>query len=589
MKQEKQIKKLNQLKQIKLVIDNREVIGKQGQTILNIAQENDIEIPTFCFHPRLDIVGACRICVVEVEGFRNLQASCSTPAKDGMKIWTNSELVLHARRTVLELLLSNHELNCPTCEKNLQCKLQQYSSDLMVREMPFEGEKATYPRDDSSVSIARNPNKCIKCARCVRVCNDIQTVYAIENHDRGFYMNVAPPFHHKLADSSCINCGQCVVNCPVAALTEKSDIKDVVNQIRAKLAGRSNKHLVVQVAPSIRATIGECFGMPAGTPVTGKLVTALKRLGFDKVFDSDLAADMTIVEEATEFVKRFTSGKDLPLITTCCPAWIKFGEQFYFDQLKHMSTCKSPQAMMGSLIRSYYSKTQNIKSDDIYLVDIMPCTAKKFEIKRPEFAGDVDEILTTVELAKVIKMFGIDFKDLPDSDFDNPLGESTGAGSIFGRTGGVMEAALRTAADFISGEDIKEIEYKQVRGMNTIKEATLEIKGKKVNIAVIHTLGKAREVMESIKAGNCKYDFIEIMACYGGCVGGGGQPPVSLSELELQKRAEALNSDDRSKAIRKSHQNKTLIKLYDQEYGKFGSEKAHKYLHTHYVKREYIG
>lgn len=575
--------------EINITINNMQIKARKSHTILQAARLNGIYIPTFCYHPRLKVVGACRICVVEVEGSKNLVASCATPVKEGMKIWTNSERVIEARRVLLELLLANHDLNCPTCRKNLTCKLQTYSKDLMIEDIAYTGEKKHYDKDSSSVSIVRDPDKCIICERCIRVCNDIQTVHAIENFNRGFKIGVSPPWQKNLSESSCVNCGQCVVNCPTAALTERSDIEDVVKQLRLKMSGKSTKHVVVQVAPSIRATLGECFGMHAGTPVTGKMVTALKRLGFDKVFDTNLCADMTIVEEATEFIHRFKSGKGLPLITTCCPAWIKFGEQFYFEQLSHMSTCKSPQAMMASLIKNYYAKKNNLKPEDIYLVDIMPCTAKKFEIKRDEFKGEVDEILTTVELAKLINMFNIDFKDLPDSEFDNPLGESTGAATIFGRTGGVMEAALRTAADMLTGQDIKEIEYLQVRGMPTIKEAELELAGTKIKIAVVHTLGKAREIMEQIKNGECKYHFIEIMACYGGCVGGGGQPHISSSEKELAKRAEALNLDDKSKPFRKSHQNPSIIKIYAEEYGEFGGEKAHEFLHTHYVKRDYLG
>ncbi len=566
-----------------------EIKAQKGDTILKAAKENGFYIPTFCYHPRLKVVGACRICVVEVEGSKNLQTSCSTPVREGMKIKTNSERVIEARRVILELLLANHDLNCPTCRKNLNCKLQSYSKDLMIEEIPYEGEKKHYPKDSSSVSIERDPDKCILCERCVRVCNDVQTVYAIENFNRGFNIGVSTPFEHNLEKTSCVNCGQCVVNCPTAALREKSDIKKVVNELRTKESGKSKKHIVVQVAPSIRATLGECFGIEPGKFITGKMVTALKRLGFDKVFDTDLCADMTIVEEATEFIKRFTKNENLPLITTCCPAWIKFGEEFYFEQLNHMSTCKSPQAMMGSLIKNYYAKKNNINREDIYLVDIMPCTAKKFEVKRPEFNDDVDEVLTTIELGQLIKKFNIDFVNLPESEFDSPLGESTGAATIFGRTGGVMEAALRTAADLITGQDIQEIEYTQVRGLNTIKEAELDIAGKKVKIAVVHTLSKAREIMEQIKNGTSPYHFIEIMACYGGCIGGGGQPPISSDEKILIKRANALNDSDKSSKIRKSHHNKTLLKLYEEEYGEFGSHKAHEFLHTKYVKRNFIG
>ncbi|MFT4297860.1 MAG: [FeFe] hydrogenase, group A, partial [Candidatus Woesearchaeota archaeon] len=464
-----------------------------------------------------------------------------------------------------------------------------YSHDLMIENIRYEGEKKHYEKDFSSVSIVRDPDKCILCERCVRVCNDIQTVYAIENFNRGFNISVSPPFNHTLKESSCVNCGQCVVNCPTAALIEKSDISKIVKEIREKRSGKSNKHLVVQIAPSIRATLGECFGMAPGKFVTGQMVTALKKIGFDKVFDTDLCADMTIVEEATEFIKRFTSGKNLPLITTCCPAWIKFGEQYFYEQLNHMSTCRSPQAMMGSLVKNYYAKKSGINPEDIVLVDIMPCTAKKYEVKRPEFNDEVDHVLTTVELARLLKEFSIDFVNLPETEFDSPLGESTGAAVIFGRSGGVMEAALRTAADLLTSQDLKEIEYKQVRGLSTLKEAELELAGKKIKIAVIQTLGEARKVMALIKQNKCPYHFIEIMACYGGCVGGGGQPSLHDEKVLLQ-RASALNDNDKEMPLRKSHQNSTLIKLYKEEFGdEFGGEKAHKLLHTKYEKKDFIG
>jgi NADP-reducing hydrogenase subunit HndD len=576
------------MEKVNIIINGEKLQVDKNQTIMDAAKNNGINIPAFCYHPRLKTVGACRICVVEVKGARNLVASCSTPVKEGMDIQTHSERVIEARRVVLELLLANHDLNCPTCRKNLNCKLQSYSNDLMIEKIRYEGDKKHYDKDLTSCSIVRDPDKCILCERCVRVCNDIQTVYAIENFNRGFNISVSPPFNHTLKESSCVNCGQCVVNCPTAALIEKSDISSVVKELRDKKAGISNKHIVVQVAPSIRATLGECFGISPGTFVTGKMVTALKKIGFDKVFDTDLCADMTIVEEATEFIKRFKSGTNLPLITTCCPAWIKFAEQYFYEQLNHMSTCKSPQAMMGNLVKEYYSKKNGIKPEEIVLVDIMPCTAKKYEVKRPEFNNQVDHVLTTVELARLFKEFSIDFENLSDTEFDSPLGESTGAAVIFGRSGGVMEAALRTAVDFVTGKDIDEIEYKKVRGLSTLKEADLEVDGKTIKIAVVQTLGEARKIMEQIKENKCPYHFIEIMACYGGCVGGGGQPNLSDDKI-LLKRAEALNDNDVIMKFRKSHKNPTLLKLYEEEFGEFGGEKAHKHLHTKYTKKDYIG
>ncbi|MBT3406345.1 4Fe-4S binding protein [Candidatus Woesearchaeota archaeon] len=570
---------------VKLVINGMEILAYQDETIFQAAERNCINIPHFCYHPRLKVVGACRMCVVEVEGRRNLEASCSTPVKEGQVVYTHSERVIEARRTILELLLANHDLNCPTCKKNLNCKLQEYSTDLMIDEISYVGEMRHNPKDHSSVSIQRDPDKCILCGRCVRVCGDVQTVHAIGQVNRGFYMNVEPPFKHELSESSCINCGQCVVNCPVGALTEHSSIHEFIKELVDK--SKTKKHFVVQVAPSIRATLGELFGMPAGTPVTGKLVTALREVGFDMVFDTDLAADITIVEEATEFVKRLKNNDNLPMITTCCPAWIKFGEQFFIDELEHMSSCRSPQAILASLVRTYYAEKKGVDADDIVLVDIMPCTAKKYEIQRPEFAGDVDYVLTTVELAKLIKQFNIDFEDLPDSEFDNPLGISSGAGAIFGRSGGVMEAALRTAADFLTGKDLKKVEYEKVRGLETLKEAEINIAGHKIKVAAVQTLGEARKIMDDIRAGKSPYHFIEIMACYGGCIGGGGQPPLKDDDV-LVERAGALNKQDVKMKYRKSHKNPAVLEIYKEYVGEFGGEKAHKLLHTKYSKKDYI-
>ena len=575
-------------KTVNLIINGMKIKAKEGQNLLEVAKENGINIPHFCYHPRLKVLGACRMCVVEIEGRRNLQASCSTPVQEGMIVRTHTQRVIEARRVILELLLANHDLNCPTCRKNLDCKLQSSSKEQMIEKIRFDGEKKHYEKDTSSVSIVRDPDKCILCGRCVRICNDIQTVHAIGNFNRGFYMGIAPPFGHNLEESACVNCGQCVVNCPTGALTEKSNIGDVIKVLREKEEGNSKKHLVVQTAPSIRATLGECFGMEPGTPVTGKMVTALRQIGFDRVFDTDLCADMTIVEEATEFIKRFKNNENLPMITTCCPAWIKFGEQYFYDELKHMSTCRSPQAMMGSLVKTYYAEKQGIDPKDIILVDIMPCTAKKFEIQRPEFKGEVDYVLTTVELGNLLKEFNIDFVNLKESDFDDPLGQSTGAGAIFGRTGGVMEAALRTAADFLTGRDLRKIEYQKVRGMETLKEAELELDGHKIKIAVVQTLGEARKIMEQIRNGSSPYHFIEIMACYGGCIGGGGQPPL-VSEDVLVKRASALNKTDKKMKYRKSHKNPSVLKIYKEYIGEFGGERAHQLLHTSYTKRDFIG
>jgi len=567
---------------MKIKINEKEIEARKGEFIIDVASMNGIDIPHFCYNERLERIGACRLCVVEVKGMDKLQASCSTLVKEGMEINTHSPRVLEARRMNMQLLLANHSLNCTTCKENLMCKLQRYASELMIEDTPFGSTQREEEIDDSSVSIRRDNNKCILCEQCVRVCNKIQTVYAIGMTKRGAATRVTSAFNHTMKESSCINCGQCVVACPSGALTEKSSIPEVINALN------SDKYLIAQTAPSIRATLGELFGMPAGVAVTGKMVSALRQIGFDKVFDTDLAADITIVEEAHEFVERVKNKGVLPMITTCCPAWIKFGEQFYYGEtVKHMSTCRSPQAILASLVKTYYAKKIKKNPKDIILVDIMPCTAKKYEILRPEFKGEADFVLTTVELAKLLKQLNVDFLDLEESDFDEPLGVSTGAGDIFGHTGGVMEAALRTAADWISGKELKEIDYTKIRGMDEVKEAELDIAGKKIKICVVHTMGAARMLLEQIKKGKSPYQFIEIMACYGGCIGGGGQPPPH-NKKTLAKRVKALIHVDEEKKIRKSHKNPAVIKLYKEYLGKPGSERAHKLLHTKYTKKTYV-
>jgi iron-only hydrogenase group A len=570
---------------VKIILNGKEVQCDSSRYLIDIAKEENIEIPRLCLHDRLERTANCRLCIVEIElnGKKRIMTSCSTKPTEGMIVNTHTPKVLEHRRINLELLLANHDLNCPTCPKNLKCDLQKYSSDMIITETRFNGARRITPVDNSSCSIRRDDNKCILCGRCIKMCNDIQTVNAIQQNFRGFNTIVTPPLGHTMKESACVNCGQCVIACPTGALTEKSDIQHVIDALNTP-----GKILIAQTAPSIRATLGECFGMTPGHNVTGKMVTALRMIGFHKVFDTNLGADITIVEEATEFIKRLQSGKidDLPMITTCCPAWIKFGEQFYFDELNHMSTCRSPQAIMASLIKTYYANMIQKDSKDIVLVDIMPCTAKKFEISRPEFKDEADYVLTTVELAKLIKEMNIDFLNIENSDFDDPLGESTGAATIFGHTGGVMEAALRTVADFLGHKDFKNVEYESIRGMETLKEATVEIAGHTVNIAVAHTLGEARKIMDDIKAGKSKYHFIEIMACYGGCIGGGGQPSPCDSET-LKKRVGALIKEDEHKEFRKSHKNPAVIKLYKEYLGEFGSERAHRLLHTSYYPQEY--
>ena len=567
---------------IKIELNGQEIHCDSEEYLIDIAKREHIYIPHLCLHNRLEHTANCRLCIVEVEinGKKRIATSCSTKPIEGMKVYTHTPKLFEYRRINLELLLANHDLNCPTCPANLNCKLQRYSGELLVKESRFNGSRKMLPVDESSPSIRRDNNRCILCGKCVKMCGDVQTVHAIQQHERGFNTAVEHAFKHTMAESSCVNCGQCVIVCPTGALTERSDIQHVIEALNTE-----GKILIAQTAPSIRATLGECFGMPPGRNVTGKMVTALRKIGFHKVFDTDLAADITIIEEATEFIKRLKSKKNLPMITTCCPAWIKFGEEFFYDELNHMSTCRSPQAIMASLIKTYYAKKIGIEPKDIVLVDIMPCTAKKFEILRPEFIGEADYVLTTVELAKLINQMNINFNTLEDEDFDNPLGESTGAGAIFGHTGGVMEAALRTVADFLGHKDFRNVEYTKIRGMETCKEATVEIAEHKVNICVVHTLGEARKIMEQIRKGESNYQFIEIMACYGGCIGGGGQPKPT--DEALKKRVEALIQEDEGKEHRKSHKNPTVLKIYEEYLGEFGSEKAHELLHTKYYPREY--
>lgn len=581
--EEKHVGVPDRVPDIKIILNGKEVKCNPDEYLIDIAGRENIDIPHLCLHDRLERTANCRLCIVEVEvnGKKRIMTSCSTKPTDGMIVNTHTTKVLEHRRINLELLLANHDLNCPVCPKNLNCDLQRYSSELIITETRFNGSRKQVPVDESSCSIRRDNNRCILCGRCVKMCNDIQTVNAIQQNFRGFNTMVTPPLGHSMKESACVNCGQCVIACPTGALTEKSDIQHVIDALNTP-----GKLLIAQTAPSIRATLGECFGMHPGHNVTGKMVTALKMIGFHKVFDTDLGADITIVEEATEFIKRMKSGKNLPMITTCCPAWIKFGEQFYMSELDHMSTCRSPQAILASLIKTYYAKSIQKDPKDIILVDIMPCTAKKFEIGRPEFHGEADYVLTTVELAKLIKEMNIDFVNIENSDFDHPLGESTGAGAIFGHTGGVMEAALRTVADWLGHKDFRNIEYEHIRGMETLKEAVVHIADMEVNIAVVHTLGEARKLLEDIKHGKSKYHFIEIMACYGGCIGGGGQPGPCDAET-LKKRVGALIREDEHKELRKSHKNPAVLKLYKEYLGEFGSEQAHKLLHTSYYPQEY--
>ena len=572
---------------VNITIDGVKVEVEDNLTVLEAARIAGIEIPTLCFLKDINKIGACRICLVEVEGARGLQASCSYPVSEGLVVRTNTKNVLEARKSTLELILSNHRKDCLSCSRNTDCELQALAEKMQVGDVIYEGTNKD-EIDDLSTSIVRDNSKCILCRRCVAVCKNVQTVGAIEVAYRGMKSKVTPAFDKPLSESNCVNCGQCIAVCPTGALTIKYNMDIVWEALQ-----NPDLHVVVQTAPAVRAALGEEFGMPIGMPVTGKLAAALRRLGFDRVVDTNTAADFTIMEEGTEFIERLTKNENLPLITSCSPGWVKFLEHNFPDLIPHLSTAKSPMSMYGALIKSYYAKEQNLDPNKIFVVSVMPCTAKKFECERPELGEDghkdVDAVITTVELAKMIKKAGIMFEKLPDELFDEPIGEATGAGAIFGTTGGVMEAAIRTVAEILEGKELPKIEYEEVRGNETIREAELEIAGKKVKIAVVSGLGNARKLMERVRKGEADYQFIEVMACPGGCVMGGGQPRKLLKEragIDVRGlRKGSLYSEDRRLPLRKSHQNPYVKKVYDEFLEKPGSELAHHLLHTHYQAR----
>ncbi len=573
---------------VTLTIDGKEVKAPKGSTVLEAAKSAGINIPTLCFLKDINEIGACRMCIVDV-GARSFQAACMYPVSEGLKVTTNSPKIRETRRVTLELILSAHEKKCLTCVRSRSCELQKLASDFNLKEVRFEGELQSFPIDDLSHSVVRDPNKCVLCRRCVSVCKNVQTVSAIETTDRGFQTIVASPFHMPLKDTPCVNCGQCIVVCPVGALREKSSVEQVWDALNSK-----DLHVVVQTAPAVRAGLGEEFDYPIGTRVTGKMVAALKKLGFKKVFDTDTAADLTIMEEGTELVDRIKNNGKLPLITSCSPGWIKFCEHFYPDMLDNLSSCKSPQNMFGAVLKSYYAEKMGIDPAKLFVVSVMPCTAKKYEAERPELAStgypDIDEVLTTRELAEMIKEAGIDFRNLPDEQFDDPMGEATGAGVIFGATGGVMEAALRSVPFLLTGKDDDNVDIKVVRGVDAVKEAEVEVAGVKIKAAVVHGLGNARKVLDKIRAGEADYQFIEIMACPGGCVNGGGQPiqPASVrNEVDIRaERAKAIYAEDEANTLRRSHHNAKMLKMYEEYFEKPGSHKSHKLLHTHYIARE---
>ena len=575
---------------INLKINGLNVSAPEGSTILEAAHLAGIKIPTLCFLKDINEIGACRMCVVEVKGARNLVAACVHPIAEGMEVLTNTEKLLKSRKRTLQLLLSNHDKKCLSCVRSGQCELQQLCQELGVEDEDyFKGAMPETTIDRSAVHMVRDNSKCILCRRCTAVCEKVQTVGVIGANNRGFDSHIGSPFDMGLGETSCVSCGQCINVCPTGALYEKEYIDDVLEAI-----ADPTKHVVVQPAPSVRAALGEEFGYPMGTDVEGKMAAALRRIGFDKVFDTDFSADLTIVEEATELLERVKNGGVLPMITSCSPGWIKYCEHYYPDQLAHLSSCKSPQQMFGAITKTYYAEKMGIDPKDIVCVSVMPCTAKKFEIGRDDQAAagvpDVDISITTRELARLIRKVGIDFRSLPDSDFDSLLGESTGAGVIFGATGGVMEAALRTAYETITGKTLENVEFHEVRGIEGIKEAEVQIGDSKVLVAVASGTGNATKLLERVKAGEKPYAFIEVMACPGGCVNGGGQPIVSAQtkmtcDVRVE-RAKALYNEDREKPVRKSHENTEIKALYKDFLKKPGSHLAHELLHTTYQARE---
>ena len=580
------------LPMINLTIDSEPIQVPAGTKVLKAAEKLGIHIPRLCYHPHLSLEGACRVCVVQVAGFDHFLTACSQEVWEGMEIQTNSPQIRQARRDIVELLLDNHPMDCQTCDRDGICELQKLAYRMGVRERLFEGRRKHFPIDDSSESVVRTPEKCILCGRCVRVCKEVQGVHNLSQQGRGFETVVGPASLVNMDESSCIQCGQCINVCPTAAFLEKDHTERVWQALSMP---RGVKHIVVQPAPSIRAAIGECFGMPVGTPVTGKLITALRRLGFDQVFDTNFGADLTIIEEANEFLKRLAGGGPLPLLTSCSPGWVNFLEKFYPELIPNTSTCKSPMSMMSTLAKTFYADKKGLKPEEVYMVAIMPCVAKKFEAARPEHAMEdgtpyTDAVLTTRELAWMIKSYGIDFVNLPDGEFDRPLGISSGAADIFGATGGVMEAALRTAAVKVTGEELGPLVFEEVRGVTGVKEATITLNGIDINVAVSNGLTNAKELLERVKTSGKQYHLIEIMACPGGCVAGGGQPypPMDMDVLDSRLpvlRAKALYQIDADKQLRRSHENPAIEHLYAEFLGEPNGEKAHHLLHTHYHAR----
>ena len=567
---------------IHLTIDGEAVSVPEGTTILEAAKHLNVHIPTLCHHEDQAVKAVCRICVVEVEGQKLLPAACSTPVTEGMDVKTASPKVIKARKNIMELILARHPQDCLVCSKNGSCELQKVAKDLnMNRPNRYEMQVRDSRFDDSSPSIVRDMSKCILCNRCVEVCSEKQGVMVMAKENRGFDTVIVPPYGKLLVDTSCVNCGQCVQVCPVGALSVHDDTEKIYAEINM------GKYMTVQIAPSVRITLAESLGYKPGTVTTGKIVHALRKIGFHKVFDSDFSADLTIMEEGTEFLKRMESGENLPLITSCCPAWVKYCETYGYEQLNHLSTAKSPQQMFGAVIKTFFAEKEKIDPADICSVSVMPCTAKKFECKRKEFHDsgfqDVDISITVEELARMIRTAGIHFDDLEDQEFDAPFGLGSGAGQIFGSTGGVMEAALRTVYEILTGKTLEKLEFTQVRGLEGIREAALEINGKEIRVAIVHGLKNVEGILEQIKAGRSPYHFIEVMACEGGCIGGGGNAPKTMAKV--RKRQRAIYEEDRKLPIRKSHENIYVKKLYEEYLGEPLGEKSHHLLHTTYHSR----
>ncbi len=589
---------MNDTKKVTFTLDGQQVTVDAGMTIMEAAEKFGVRIPRLCYHPDLSLAGSCRVCIVDVKDMGYYMAACSVKVWEGMDVRTNSPEIRQARRDIVELLLDNHPKECQTCERDGNCELQNLAYSMGVRERLFEGERKSFAIEDSGRSVVREANKCILCGRCVRVCAEIQGVNNLSQHGRGFHTVVTPAHGVKMDESVCIQCGQCINVCPTAAFLEK----DSTDAVWAALSD-PKKHVVVQTAPSIRAAIGEGFGLPPGTPTTGKMVAALRHLGFKAVFDTDFTADLTIVEESNEFLERLKNKGPLPMLTSCSPGWVSFLEKFYPELIPHASTCRSPMTMMSALLKTFYAEKTGIDPKDIYVVAVMPCSAKKFEARRPEhYLADgiplTDAVLTTRELIWMIKSWGIDywtmpnieFWNLPSEEFDDPMGVATGAGDIFGATGGVMEATLRTAVEKLTGKPVEKLEFTEVRAVEGLREASFNLAGQTVNVAVANGINNAKKVLDKVVRKEKDFHIIEVMACPGGCIGGGGQPypPRGMKVLDpelLRLRASALYRIDESKELRRSHENPAIKKLYQEWLGEVGGEKAHHLLHTHYAAR----